>query len=66
MISKEELEIKIKVARKKMYRLWNERGYTDKNVLAASIELDNLLNQYSKLTSSSLNLINYQGFSSKT
>lgn len=44
-----DLEIQIKVARRKMEKLWVERGFTDENVLAASVELDQLLNQYQRL-----------------
>lgn len=44
-----DLEIRIRVARRTMERLWEERGGTDEDVLAASVALDQLLNQYQRL-----------------
>jgi cupin superfamily acireductone dioxygenase involved in methionine salvage len=44
-----DLEIEIKVARAKLEKIWNERGYTDDDVLNASIKVDNLLNKYHQL-----------------
>lgn len=44
------LEEQIAVSRRKMMDLWDDRGGTDADVLAASIELDQLLNLYHKLT----------------
>jgi hypothetical protein len=42
-----ELLQKITFSRNRMHKLWKEKGYnTDFEVLAASIELDDLLNQY--------------------
>ena len=49
MMSENELAIQIKDARKKMHEIWNKRGYTDKDVLEASVKLDDLLNQYQKI-----------------
>lgn len=43
------LERQIMITRAKMHELWNQRGFTDSEVLAASIELDHLLNQYQKI-----------------
>ena len=33
-----------------MQQLWNEKGYTDTEVLIASIELDCLMNEYQRVT----------------
>lgn|GEM_PF-887676 len=44
----QNLEKLIAASRKKLQDLWNERGYTDADVLKASIELDHLLNRYQK------------------
>jgi len=44
-----DLESMIKIARDKMHKIWNERGYTDNEVLNASIEVDILLNRYQQL-----------------
>lgn len=46
-----DLESEIKIARDKMQKIWNERGYTDNEVLHASIKLDLLLNKYQQLKS---------------
>ncbi|HEX7712534.1 MAG TPA: aspartyl-phosphate phosphatase Spo0E family protein [Bacillota bacterium] len=43
------LEKEITLARRMMEKLWNERGYTDKAVLDASIKVDTLLNRYEQL-----------------
>ena len=45
------LEQKIAKSRQKMMDLWDDRGHTDPEILAASIELDRLLNIYQKLLS---------------
>lgn len=44
------LEEQIKIARNRMQQLWDEKGYTDDEVLAASIEVDRLLNEYDRMT----------------
>ncbi|NLW46044.1 MAG: aspartyl-phosphate phosphatase Spo0E family protein [Firmicutes bacterium] len=44
------LKGKISTTRAKMNALWEQRGCTDKDVLAVSVELDRLLNLYQKLT----------------
>ncbi len=49
-VSLEILQEQIKTARNRMQQLWNEKGYTDIEVLNASIELDCLLNKYHRLT----------------
>ena len=49
-VSLEILEEQIKIARNRMQQLWNEKGYTDTEVLNASIELDCLLNEYQRRT----------------
>lgn len=36
----------IKIARNRMQLLWNEKSYTDAEVLTASIEVDCLMNEY--------------------
>lgn len=43
------LKNEITLARNMMQKLWNERGYTDKEVLDASIKVDTLLNRYEQL-----------------
>jgi hypothetical protein len=43
------LKGKISTTRAKMNALWEQRGCTDKDVLAVSVELDRLLNLYQKL-----------------
>ncbi len=48
-VSLEILLEQINVARNRMQRLWNEKGYTDEDVLAASIEVDRLLNAYDRI-----------------
>lgn len=40
----------IKIARNRMQQLWNEKGYTDAEVLIASIEVDRLINEYQRVT----------------
>jgi Spo0E like sporulation regulatory protein. len=47
-VSLEMLQEQIKTARNRMQQLWNEKGYTDIEVLNASIELDCLLNEYQR------------------
>jgi hypothetical protein len=44
------LEQKIATGRRKLQKLYNAHGCSDAVVLAASIELDELINQYQKLT----------------
>ncbi len=44
-----QLENRIEEVLTMMQNLWNERGYTDEDVLKTSIELDKLLNEYQKL-----------------
>ena len=46
-----KLETKITDARKNLHSLWESKGYTDDEVLVASIKLDHLLNQYQRLFS---------------
>ena len=48
-VSLEMLLEQINIARNRMQRLWNEKGYTDEEVLAASIEVDHLLNAYDRI-----------------
>jgi predicted aminopeptidase len=43
------LEQKIAASRERLQALYDAKGYTDAEVLAAGIELDELLNQYQKL-----------------
>lgn len=43
------LKNQIVVTRAKMNELWNQRGCTDAEVLAISIKLDQLLNQYHQI-----------------
>ena len=45
------LEQQIDAGRQKLQDLWEDRGFTDAEVLAAGIELDDLLNEYQKLKS---------------
>ncbi len=42
------LEQKIAAARSKLQKAYEARGYTDSTVLAASVELDELLNIFQK------------------
>lgn len=49
IIDKMYLKDQIKITRAKMNEIWNRLGYTDEEVLAISIELDNLMNQYQQL-----------------
>lgn len=44
-----ELERKIARARKYLNALWNAKGYTDAEVLHASIVVDMLMNKYERL-----------------
>jgi hypothetical protein len=44
------LEKQIAVSRCKLQALWDARGYTDTDVLAISVELDELMNQYQRLS----------------
>lgn len=43
------LETAIARSRQRLQSLWDAKGYTDAEVLNASIELDQLLNQYTRL-----------------
>ena len=45
------LEQQIAVSRQRLQNLYDARGQTDNDVLAASIELDDLMNRYQKLSS---------------
>jgi hypothetical protein len=47
-VSLEILRERIEIARIRMQKLWNEKGYTDSEVLKASIELDRLMNEYQR------------------
>lgn len=47
-VSLKMLQEQIKTARNRMQQLWNEKGYTDVEVLNASIELDCLMNEYQR------------------
>jgi hypothetical protein len=40
----------IGLARARMQELWDKRGHTDDEILAASIEVDRLLNEYDQLS----------------
>lgn len=44
------LKNQIAVTRAKMNELWRQRGHTDAEVLAVSIKLDQLINQYQQIT----------------
>ena len=44
------LEQQIIAGRRRLQTLWDTHGCTDSEVLAAGIELDDLLNQYQRLT----------------
>lgn len=41
-----EVQQQIQICRIKMYQLWSEKGCIDPEILAVSMELDRLLNQY--------------------
>ncbi|HBF39552.1 MAG TPA: hypothetical protein DDW50_19810 [Firmicutes bacterium] len=45
----EKLLEQITIARERMQLLWEKKGYTDHEVLAASIEVDHLLNEYDRV-----------------
>ncbi len=47
----DSLKKQIATGRQKLQDLWEDRGFTDAEVLAAGIELDDLLNEYQKLKS---------------
>jgi hypothetical protein len=49
-VSLEILLAQINIARNRMQQLWDKKGYTDEEVLAASIEVDHLLNEYNRMT----------------
>ncbi|TCL70860.1 Spo0E like sporulation regulatory protein [Hydrogenispora ethanolica] len=44
------LREQIKIARDRMQQLWDEKGHTDTEVINASIELDDLINEYHRKT----------------
>lgn len=44
-----ELKMQIAASRQKLQALWDARGYTDAEVLAAGLELDQFFNEYHKL-----------------
>jgi hypothetical protein len=44
------LKVKIARARKRLQDLWDERGCTDYDVLTVSTALDELINEYNRLT----------------
>ncbi len=46
--SRSSLEQKIAAGRRKLQKAYNACGYTDGKVLAASIQLDRLINHYQK------------------
>jgi hypothetical protein len=48
------LEKKIAAARRRLQTLYDSYGYTSAEVLAASIELDELFNQYQKIADDSV------------
>ena len=48
-VTLEKLLEQINSARNRMQQLWEEKGYTDDQVLAASIEVDHLLNEYNRV-----------------
>ena len=43
------LENRIVMLRKRLHQIWEERGCIDDAVLAASTELDQVLNEYQRL-----------------
>ena len=45
------LETAIARSRQRLQSLWEAKGYTDSEVLKASVELDLLLNEYTRLLS---------------
>lgn len=47
---KTELKTKIAVARKNLSILWDAKGHFDREMLKASVELDLLINEYTRLT----------------
>jgi hypothetical protein len=49
-VTLEKLLEQIKFARNRMQQLWDEKGYTDDEVLAASVAVDRLLNEYDRVT----------------
>ena len=49
-VTLEKLIEQIQISRNQMQQLWDQKGYTDEEVLAASIELDHLLNEYYNVT----------------
>lgn len=48
-VTLEKILEQIKIARNRMQQLWDEKGYTDDEVLVASIEVDRLLNAYDRI-----------------
>lgn len=55
------LKQKITVSRKRLNELWNAHGTTNSVVLAASIELDQLIVQYQKLQEDAVEFQERQG-----
>jgi hypothetical protein len=51
------IEQQIYVSRRKLQELWDVRGFTDSEILAASIELDDLINRYQKLQNKHLSIL---------
>jgi hypothetical protein len=45
-----QLKVKIARARKRLNALWDERGCTDYEVLTAAVALDELINEYNRLS----------------
>jgi anti-sigma regulatory factor (Ser/Thr protein kinase) len=45
-----QLKVKIARARKRLHTLWDERGCTDYDVLTVATALDELINEYNRLT----------------
>lgn len=43
------LKNQIVITRARMNELWNQRGHTDAEVLAASVQLDQLINRYQQI-----------------
>lgn len=42
----EQLLLQINILKRKMAKLWDERGRTDDEILEISVEIDGLLNEY--------------------
>ena len=63
-VTLEKLIEQIQITRNQMQQLWDEKGYTDDEVLAASIELDHLLNKYYDMTGGFLTTTVTSGYAS--